>query len=130
MIFKAFKEKSNQKYINKLLNSRTSAVQPKKIQSVGVILNLNEFADLDAFRDFFKELEILPPTTKISTIVKDNNITGKIQSTYFSTKDFGYNSDIKNIVIQSTVDTEFDALISFYRDAVLELNLITPLPKA
>src|SRR5690606_808816 len=130
MIFKAFKEKSNQKYINKLLNSRTSAVQPKKIQSVGVILNLNEFADLDAFRGFFKELEILPPKTKIITFVEDNKITGKLWDTYFSPKDFGWNGAIKNIEIQSFVDTEFDALISFYRDAVLELNLITALSKA
>lgn len=130
MIFKAFKEKSNQNYINKLLNSRTNSVNQKKIQSVGVILNLNEFGDLDAFRSFFNELELLPPKTKIITFVEDNKITGKLWDTYFSPKDFGWKGTIKNIELQNFLDTEFDALISFYKQNVLELNLITTLSKA
>lgn len=130
MIFKAFKEKSNQKYINKLLNSRSASIHKNRIQSVGVILNLNEFADLDAFRSFFVELEVLPPKTKIITFVEDNKITGKLWDTYFSPKDFGWNGSLKNIDIQDFVNTEFDALISFYREKVLELNLITAMSKA
>lgn len=125
MIFKAFKEKSNQKHINKLLNSRTIAVHQKKIQSVGVVLNLNEFADFDAFRNFFKELNLLPPKTKIITFVEDNKITDRLWDTYFSAKDFGWKGTIKNIELQSFIATEFDALICFYRQSVLELNLIT-----
>ncbi|MEZ4802882.1 MAG: hypothetical protein R2797_08910 [Gelidibacter sp.] len=130
MIFKAFKEKSNQKYINKLLNSRTTDIHQKKIQSIGVILNLNEFADLDAFRSYFKELEILPPKTKMITFVEDNKITDKLWDTYFSPKDFGWKGSIKNIELQSFIDTEFDALISFYKQNMLELNMITALSKA
>lgn len=130
MIFKAFKEKSNQKHINKLLNSRSAAVNQKKVQTVGVILNLSEFADLDAFRSFFKELEILPPKTKMITFVEDNKITDKLWDTYFSPKDFGWNGTIKNIELQTFIDTEFDALICFYRQNVLELNLITASSKA
>ncbi|MEZ4792064.1 MAG: hypothetical protein R2783_00870 [Gelidibacter sp.] len=130
MIFKVFKEKSNQKYINKVLNSRSNAIHQKKIQSVGVILNLKEFADLDAFRFFFKEMGILPPKTKIITFVEDNKITDKLWDTYFSPKDFGWKDTIKNIELQSFIDTEFDALISFYRENTLELNMITALSKA
>lgn len=130
MIFKAFKEKSNQKHVNKLLNSRCVAINQKKIQSVGVILNLNEFGDLDAFRNFFKELEVLPPKTKIITFVEDNKITDKLWDTYFSPKDFGWKGAIKNIELQSFIDTEFDALISFYRQNTLELDLMTAGSKA
>lgn len=130
MILKAFKEKSTQKYINKILNLRTPHIHPKKIKSVGVVLNLNEFADLDAFRGLFNELEILSPKTKMITFVEDNKITGKLWDTYFSPKDFGWNGTIKNIEIQTFVDTEFDALICFYRNTVLELDLITALSKA
>lgn len=130
MIFRAFKEKSNQKHINKLLNSRKVAIHQKKMESVGVILNLNEFGDLEAFRNFFKELDVLPPKTKIITFVEDNKITEKLWDTYFSPKDFGWNGTIKNIELQSFIDTEFDALICFYKQNVLELNLTTALSKS
>ena len=43
MILKAFKAKSNQNYINKLLKARKAAVDQRKINSFGVILNINEF---------------------------------------------------------------------------------------
>ena len=56
MILKAFKANSNQKYINKLLNARQVAVSNLRMNSVGVILNMNEFSDFDAFRNYFKEL--------------------------------------------------------------------------
>lgn len=54
MILKAFKEKSNQKYINNLLNARRVAVRGTQMKSVGVILNMNEFSDFDAFRAFLR----------------------------------------------------------------------------
>lgn len=130
MIFRAFKEKSNRKHINKLLNSRNVPIHQKKIESVGVILNLNEFGDLDAFRNFFMELDVLPPKTKIITFVEDNKITEKLWDTYFSPKDFGWKDTIKNIELQSFIDTEFDALICFYKQNILELNLLTALSKS
>lgn len=130
MIFKAFKEKSNQKHVNKLLNSRCIAVSQTKIQSIGVILSLNEFGDLDAFRNLFSELDVLPPKTKIITFVEDNKITDKLWDTYFSPKDFGWNGAIKNIELQNFIDSKFDALISFYRKNTLELNLLTAASKA
>lgn len=130
MIFSAFKEKSNQKYINRLLNSRASRVHQKKINSVGVLLNLKEFSDLDAFRNFFTELNLLSPQTKIITFVEDNTITDKLWDTYFSPKDFGWRGAIKSKDLKRFIDTEFDALISFYREDVMELKLITALSKS
>ena len=130
MIFKGFKEKSNQKYINKSLNSRTIAVSQKKIESVGVILNLAEFGDLESFRTLFKELDVLSPNTKILTFVEDNKITDKLWDTYFSPKDFGWNGTVKNADLQSFITTEFDALICFYKQEVLEMNMIAALSKA
>ena len=78
MIFKAFKERSNQKHINRLLNSRNVKFNNTKISSIGVVLTLKEFGDLDAIRTFAKELDILPPKTKIITFVEDNKITDKL----------------------------------------------------
>lgn len=130
MIFKAFKEKSNQKHINRLLNSRNVSIHTNKIESVGVILSLKEFSDFDAIRTFFNELGILSPNIKIVTFVQDNKITDKLWDTYFSPKDFGWNNSIKNIDLQTFIDTEFDALICFYKDHCIELNMITAASKA
>lgn len=130
MIFKAFKEKSNQKHVKRLLNSRNVAISNTAIKSMGVILNLKEFGDLNAFRSYIEELGILAPKAKIVTFIEDNKITEKLWDTYFSPKDFGWRGAIKNIDLQTFIDTDFDALICFYKEHCVELDLITAASKA
>ncbi len=130
MIFKILREKSNQKHINKLLNSRTVAVNKRKIESVGVVLNFNEYVDFESFRGFFKELGLLSPKSKIIAYVNEENKTETLWDTKFDQKDFGWNGTVKNIELQSFLDTKFDALISFYKQDIVQLNLITALSKA
>jgi len=125
MILKAFKEKSNQKYINKLLVARKAAVDSRKISSVGVILNVNEFKDFEAFRAYLKTLGIKTNKTKIIAFVEDEKDQGYHWETYFNPKDFGWKGKINNVELQSFIDTEFDALISFYKEDTVELNSIT-----
>ena len=125
MILKAFKEKSNQKYINKLLSARKAAVDSRKILSLGVILNVNEFKDFEAFRTFLKELGIKSNKIKIIAFVEDEKDQGYHWETYFGPKDFGWNGKINNVELQTFIDTEFDALISFYKEDTIELNSIT-----
>ena len=130
MIFKAFKEKSNQKYVNKLLSARKAVVDSRKIKSVGVILNANEFADFEAFRTFLKSLGIKPNKTKIIAYAEEEQEVNYHWNTYFGPKDFGWNGKINNIELSTFVETEFDALISFYKQETWELNLITAESKA
>ena len=130
MIFKAFKEKSNQKYVNKLLNARKVAVSNKKINSIGVILHLNEFSDFEAMRTYFKALGIKPNKTKIIAFVEDAKDANPLWDSYFNPKDFGWKGKITNIELKTFIDYEFDALISFYKEDILELNLITASSKA
>ena len=130
MILKAFKANSNQKYINKLLNARQVAVSNMKMNSVGVILNMNEFSDFDAFRAYFKALGISPAKTKIIAFVDDAKDANPLWDTYFNPKDFGWKGKIKNIDLQSFIDTKFDVLISYYTNESIELKLITAASKA
>ena len=65
MFLKRFKEKSNQKYMNQLLAARKVFVNNNKVSSIGVILNSEEFADLDAFENFFKQVGLKDNKTKI-----------------------------------------------------------------
>jgi len=130
MILKAFKANSNQKYINKLLKARQVAVSDTKMNSVGVILNMNEFSDFDAFRTYFKTLGISQAKTKIIAFVDDVKDANPLWDTYFNPKDFGWKGKIKNIDLQSFIDTKFDVLISYYTQESLELKLITAASKA
>lgn len=130
MILKAFKEKSNQKYINKLLNARRVAVTSAKMKSVGVILNMNEFSDFDEFRSLLKSLGIHEAKTKIIGFIDDPKDSNNLWDTFFSPKDFGWKGKINSVDLQTFIDTEFDVLISFYNEQQLELNLITAVSKA
>ena len=125
MILKAFKEKSNQNYINKLLSARKAAVDSRKISSIGVILNVNEFKDFEAFRTYLKMLGIKSNKIKIIAFTEDEKDQGYHWETYFSPKDFGWKGKINNVELQTFIDTEFDALISFYKVDAVELNSIT-----
>ena len=54
MFIKFFKDRSNKKFINKSLESRSNSVSDSKIQTVGIILNIGEFKDYDKLRLIFQ----------------------------------------------------------------------------
>ncbi|MCK0125540.1 hypothetical protein MWU76_14200 [Gelidibacter sp. F2691] len=130
MILKAFREKSNQKYINKLLNSKTVAISDKKLESVGVIVDGSGFSDVEAFKTYFNDLGVQLPKIKIIIFAEDDKKTDKLWGNYFSKKDFGWNGGIKHAELQSFLDTPFDGLICFYKNNALELKMATAASQA
>jgi len=130
MILKTLREKSNQKHINKLLNSRQSVVNDAKIESIGVILNLSEFNDFEVFRDFAKELKVNPNKFKILGYTEDDKEVGVSRELLFSKKEIGWNAKIKNPELQDFINKEFDALLGFYNEDNIEINLVTAFSKA
>ena len=130
MILKAFKEKSNQKYVNKLLSARKAMVNNNKVKVIGVLLNVDEFDDFEVFRQYFKELSLTSPRHKIAAFINDDKYEGSQWETYFIPKHFGWKGKINNIDLQSFIDEPFDVLISYYKEKVQELDLITAASKA
>ena len=130
MILKGFKQKSNQKFINKLVSFRLAEVSSNKLESVGIVLNLSEFDDFEPFRIFFGELKLNPNKIKIVGFTDDPKLTESSIELLYSDKQIGWRGRIKNNELQSFLNTPFDALISYYRNDNLELNLITALSKA
>ncbi|WP_346882100.1 hypothetical protein [uncultured Algibacter sp.] len=130
MILKGFKEKSNKKYLNKLLSKRHVNVNDSKVVSLGVILNVDEINDFEFFRELAESIGVRPNKLKIiafSENVKDDLHTWEA---CYNPKDFGWKAAVKNVELQSFLDTEFDAVISYYEKDILELKLITALSKA
>lgn len=130
MFLKAFKEKSNRKYVNKLLDIPKAVVNNNKVKTIAVLLNAKEYDDFEAFRLYFKELNLTSPKHKIVAYVNDDKYESSQWETYFSPKDFGWKGKLNNIDLQSFVDEDYDVLISYYKQESLELNLITALSKA
>ena len=130
MFLKRFREKSNQKYINKLLSTQQRIVHDRKIGSVGVLLNFEEFHDYDALRKLFKNIGLNDNRLKFIAFIEDEKDRPNSWDAFFCTKDFGRHGKIANVELNEFIDYEFDALISYYNNSSLELNMVTAASKA
>jgi hypothetical protein len=130
MILKGFKEKSNKKYLNKLLSERHVNVTDNKVESLGIILNIDEVDDFEWFRSLAEYLKVHPNKLKIITFSVNKKEDLNSWDLCFNPKDFGWKGNIKNVELQSFLDTKFDVLVSYYEKEVLELKLITARSKA
>ncbi|MCF7561691.1 hypothetical protein L3X39_13670 [Sabulilitoribacter multivorans] len=130
MILKGFKEKSNKKYLNKLLSERQVNVADSKVESLGVVLNIDEVDDFEMFRKLAEYIKVRPNKLKIIAFSENKKEDLNSWDSCFNSKDFGWNGAIKNLELQEFLDSSFDALISYYEKEVLELKLITTLSKA
>lgn len=130
MIFKSFKVKSNQKYVNNLLDARKAAINKRKVTSIGVLLNEQEFRNSDAFNHLFKLLGLNAPKHKILTYSIDESIAHAQWDTFYGPKDFGWNGKIKNLDLQQFVERDFDVLICYYTSEYIELKQIAAMSNA
>ncbi len=130
MILKGFKDKTNKKYLNTLLNQRQVNVADSKIESLGVILNIDEVDDFELFRDLATHIKVHPNKLKVIAFSANKKEKSNSWDVCFNPNDFGWNGTIKNIELQSFLDTKFDALISYYETEELELKLLTAQSKA
>jgi len=131
MLFKQFKDKSIQKAINKKLNSKKVAFKNESINSVGIILSLDEYHDNETFKTLLKEIGVNQNSIKIITFISDEKESDvNSWDSCFIQKDIGWKAKINNAELQRFVDTKFDLLISYYNDDNLCLNLVTAISKS
>ncbi|MEZ4796451.1 MAG: hypothetical protein R2785_04715 [Flavobacteriaceae bacterium] len=130
MFFKRFKKKSNQKYINNILNNRKTSVDDRPIKYVGVIFNHDEFKNYDQIRGLFKSIGINENRVKFLTFITDEKSRPNSWDAYFYPENFGWNGKIEGADLVDFVNEPFDVLISYYQNEELELNLATTLSKA
>lgn len=130
MFLKRFKKKSNLNFINKVLNSREVSINSNKIESIGVILNLDEFNEREKLLLFFRSLGIRENKVKFITFISDEKNKLNSWDLYFNPKDFGWKGKINNVELQEFINTKFDALISYYKKDNIEMNTVTALSNA
>lgn len=127
MILKGFKEKSNKKHLNKLLTQRKVSAKAGKIESLGVILNIDEFDNFEVFNDLANTLNVRSNRFKIIAYSANNEveIDKNTWESCFNPDDFGWRGTIKNKELESFLNKEFDALISYYTIEDTALKLLT-----
>ena len=80
--------------------------------------------------NILKDYGINENKIKFITYLSDVDTKLNHWDSYFESKDFGWNGVIRNLDLQEFVDTDFDALISYYKKDNLELNYATACSKA
>ncbi len=130
MILKGFKEKSIKKYLNKLLSEAHEYEADNKIESLGVIVNVDEIQDFNWFNELANALNIHPNKLKIIAFSTQKKETLNLWDDCYYAKDIGWKGVILNNDLKLFLDTKFDALLSYYEADITELKLITALSKA
>ena len=130
MFFRAFKENSNKKYLNKTLKERKVNIDNSKVENLGVIINLSEIEDFNMFKPLAEKLKIHPNNLKIIAFSKEKKAVLNTWDLCFTPEDFGWKGQMKNIELQSFLDKKFDVLISYYLSEDLELKLMTATSKS
>jgi hypothetical protein len=130
MFLRGFKEKSNQKFINKLLSQASSDQQFGDLQTVGVLLSYEEFDDFEAFRKLFKELALTSPKCRVAAFIQDEKQITNTWNTYFIPKNIGWKGKILSADLESFINQDFDVLIGYYTKNDVDINLIAALSKS
>ncbi|WP_066225342.1 DUF6913 domain-containing protein [Formosa haliotis] len=130
MILKGFREKSNKKYFNKLLANHSVSNASKPIESLGVILNIDEFPDVESLESLSKLLNVKPNKFQLIQFSTANKVQDVTEVSWYSAKDIGWKGTIKDGELQAFLNTNFDALVSYYTDDNLDLKVLTAASKA
>ncbi len=125
MFLKAFKEKSNRKYLDQLLSKRKLNVDDIKIKSLGIIINYDEIEDFKIFDGLVSRLGLEKKNVNIIAYTKDPKSLGNSLNKCFNSEDFGWGGVIKNEEIEEFLNTSYDLLISYYAEDQLYLKLLT-----
>jgi hypothetical protein len=127
---KGFKDKSNEKYLNKLLSERHVHVTTDEVVSMGVIFNIDEVDNFELFNKLADYLKVKPNKMKVIAFSKSKKQVLNTWDECYNPKDFGWKGTIKNGGLESFLNTKFDLLISYYALELLELKMMTALSKA
>ena len=129
MFLKVFKEKSNQKFVDKIVSRRNVSVHNTKITSVGVLLNDQEYYNYEEVNSFLDEIGVVSAKRKFFTFSKSKDEVNNWDAV-FTPKDFGWNGKLKNNDLSDFTKTKFDVLICYFLAEDQELKQIVAMSTA
>ena len=125
MILKGLKEKSNKNYIDKCVKKRQVISKTNKINTVGILVNEEEFLDVSWINSLSKVLDVDQKNLKIIALTKPKSKIPSVYTNTFSVKDLGWKGNVKNKNLKAFIEEDFDLLISYYSSELLPLIFTT-----
>jgi len=126
-----FKHMSGQKFLKRELGKKAQRSERKKgVTSIGCIVNLDQFDDVDVFYDLVNEFSLPPNAVQVIGYKEEYNKNSPYAKPMFSDRDLGWRGEIQNGYAQEFLKKEFDVLINYYTEDKLLLQLMTLHSKA
>ena len=124
MFLKGIKRKSAEKYIIKALKA-TVRNQDGKIKSLAILVDAIVFPEFP----FLNELSVVFGIPKEAIVLlyyhPDKKIAEQFTEAVYTGTQLGFNATIKNDVVVDFVEKNYDALLNFYTEDKLMLNLVS-----
>ena len=130
MFFKRIKDKTSQKFLTNVLNSRNKEFRSGKIKTVGVIFDYNSFQNYDFFKLMFTDLGLGINGIRFISLIDSEKNNPNSWDAFYSKENFDWFGHCKNVEVNEFVNVNFDLLLSYYRPNSYELNIVTALSKA
>lgn len=135
MIFKGlaqrFKYKSGMRALRNQLESPAAPTEGKKgVHSIGVIVDLDRFDDVECFQELAKDLGLAPNTVKVIGYRAAYDKNSPYATPVFSDKDLKWKGVIENGYVEEFLQKEYDLLVNYYDTDQLLMQLMTTKTKA
>jgi len=129
MFFKGIKRKSAQKYITKSLKTVVSPAKGK-VMNVAILIDASKYLEFPFFNEMSTVFGIKTEAIEVLYYHPDKKVAQQYPEAMYTDADLGFNGVIKNESVSGFINTTYDALLSFYKEDALLLNLVAVQSKA
>lgn len=130
MNFKAPKKYFLKKQIEKHLKENVSDKNLVELKTVGILVNANEFENMEAFNSLVNSLEILNKDLKLIFYKEEKRNLPTFEQNNFSSKDFNWKGVLNKPSVEEFLDRKYDLFIGYYSKNNIYLDYVTSRIKA
>jgi len=124
MFFKGIKRKSAQKYISKTLKANVDR-QGGKIKNLAILIDATVFSDFPFLNELEEAFGVPKESIDILYYHPNKKVAEQFSEAVYTDTQLGFNSAIKNEDAVDFIQKDYDALLSFYTEDKLMLNLVS-----
>ncbi len=116
MIFKGLKKKSAEKFINKQLEQihEKSTASNSKIKTVGCIVDIEIFSDVEAIKGLAGLLKVQPNHISVIQYKERTEKGEEFSGLLFTDNDFGWKGSVVGKDLNQFVSKKYDLLINYF----------------
>ncbi|RIV69022.1 DUF6913 domain-containing protein [Flagellimonas aequoris] len=121
-----FKVKSGLKYLKEEMEKPSLPLAREKgITSIGCIVDVDHFANAEAFYELIEEFSLRPNAIKIIGYKREYDKNSPYAIQMFSDRDLGWKGQIENGYVLEFLGREYDMLINYYDEDNLMMKLLS-----